>query len=396
MIDDFSLVAFDTQNALDSYVSAALQAAKLKEQRNQNPVYLKRVYETQQFLKGIYKGTIGSHHLREVLSTSDFPLIFGDILDRQLLDRYKTWPATWPQYMKRGSVRDFRQSRRIVMDGLEGPWYPSYVKPELNNVIYDDRLTEAGYVTQVQVYEKGYALNWRMVINDDLDAMASLPDRLARGAQRTESKFAIDLYVDSTGPNATYFSNTNKNIINQTNGAASNNPPLSIQGLRDALTVMYRQVDAGGDPIYIEGATLVVPPSLQITAMEILSAGTLQVVPATSAQGTRYEFANWLKMLKLVVDPYLTVIDTSSNRYTTWYVFANPDGGRPAVEMTFLRGYETPQVYQKAPNTMRVGGSVDPVLGDFEDMSYHYKGIHILGGTLLDPKMAAVSNGSGA
>lgn len=394
---DLELVQFNTPNALDTYVGAVLASSRRKLARNSDPRYLNRLKETQEFLKGVYNGIIGTHHLQEVLSTSDFPIIFGDIVDRQMLGMYQTWPSTWPKYMKRGTVRDFRASRRIALDGMEQPWYPTgYKKPELTNVNYDNDIDETGYTTQVQVYEKGYALNWRMVINDDLDAMSSLPARLARGAARTEGKFSVDLYVDSTGPNSTFFAAGNANLVTTAYGAATSNPPLSVQGLRDAFNVMLRQTDASGDPIFIEGAVLVVPPALRITAMEILSAGTLQVVPATSAQGTRYEFANWLRDLTLVVEPYLPVIDTSANKHTTWYLFANPSSGRPAVEMTFLRGYEQPQVYQKAPNTMRLGGSVDPVLGDFEDMSYHYKGILIIGGTLLDPKMAVVSNGSGS
>lgn len=384
-------------NTFDMIITEANNTVNARDRRMSNPTHLKRLTETAKFLNGVFSGKIPLYRLQEVLSTSDFTYLFGDIVDRQMLITYAEIPNVWSAVAKRGTVRDFRASRRIAVDGLETPFYPTFKKAELEGVKYDNNISETAYTTQVDVYERGIAFNWRMFINDDLDVMSSLPQRLARGARRTEEKMYVTLFVGSGGYNTTFFSNANKNIVNTANGASSNNPALSVQGLRDALTVMALQVDAQANPIYIEGMVLEVPPMLEITAREILTATQLEVVPATSALGTRYVTANYLaSKIKLVVNPYLTTIDQSANKHTTWYLFADPTSGRPALEMSFLRGYEQPMILQKAPNTLRVGGSVDPMLGDFNDMSIHYKGVHILGGTLLDPKMAVVSNGSGA
>jgi hypothetical protein len=387
----------DPSETLDAVLVRANAHSNGKTRRWSNPRYVRRVVETANVIKRIAKGAIPSYYLQETLSTSDFPIIFGDIIDRQMLGMYNASEPVWRGYLGTGTVRDFRQARRVALDGMEGPYYPQYQKAELESVKYDNSLTETGFLTQVQIYEKGYSLNWRMVINDDMDAMSQLAPRLARGAQRTESKFAVSLICGSGGYNSTYFSNANKNLINTTNGAASNNPALSVQGLRDAVNVLARQVDAGGDPIVIEAMTLVVPPALKVTALEILHATAVLINPGVTS-GTGEITKNWLAdQFTLVVDPYLPIVDGSANKHTTWYVFAKPDAGRPAAEVTFLRGYETPQVYQKLPDTMRVGSSTpDVMLGDFNDMSWHFKGVHIIGGTMLDTKMAVVSNGSGS
>jgi hypothetical protein len=368
-----------------------------KNARFRNPAYIARLNECREFLKAVKQGEVASHILQEVLSTSDFPILFGDILDLRLLNFYNQTTPVWRSYAQRGTVQDFRQTRIIALDGLQDPLYPSkFPKPELATVQYDNTLAESQYNTQVQVYERGVAYNWRMLMDRRGAFLNQIPMLLGRAALRTESKFAVSLFMDSTGFDSTFFSNGNANLINTTNGATSNNPPLSVQGLRDALNVMYRQVDSGGDPIMIEGVTLVVPPMLRTTALEILRANQLEIVPATSALGTRYTTPPWVNDFNLAVEWYMpNVASADTNKHTNWAVFADPNVNRPGMEVTFLEGYERPSLWQKAPNTQRVGGSIDPLMGDFQDGSIHQKIMHILGGTLLDPKAAVASNGSG-
>ncbi len=373
------------------------RASQIREAGRHSQNYLVKLEKFSKMLKMLSEGKIRSHQLQEVLTTSDFPILFGDVLDRRLLGQYAQQNTSWQMYAARGTVPDFRSSRIIAIDGLATPFNSAlYNQAENEEVKYDNNIGETGYTTSVSVFEKAWAISWRMFINRALNFIQRVPTLIATGAQRTEEKAVTSLFVGAAGPNSTFFASGNHNIINTTNGAASNNPPLSVQGLRDAFNVMYRQTDAGGDPIAVDMVTLVVPPLLQLTAQEILKAATLEVVPATSALGTRYQTPNWASRIKLAVNWYLPVIDETSNKHTTWYMFADPNVGRPALEVTFLEGYERPSFWQKTPNTMRLGGSVDPMMGDFSDMSQHYKVMHIIGGTLLDPKSAVVSNGSGS
>jgi hypothetical protein len=195
------------------------------------------------------------------------------------------------------------------------------------------------------------------------------PHCLTRAANRTEEKFATDLYSDSTGPDSTFFSVGNANIV-------TGNPALSTSALKTALNIMYAQTDSGGDPIVIEGVTLIVPPLLSAYADEITKAYQLEIVPATSAAGTRYTTPPWVNRFKPTTNWYGPIVDTSANKNTTWYLVATPQD-RPAMEVTFLSGYETPSLWQKAPNAMRLGGSVDPIMGDYDDMSIHQKIMHV-------------------
>src|ERR1019366_5601514 len=194
------------------------------------------------------------------------------------------------------------------------------------------------------------------------------------------------------------------------NGAASNNPPLTVQALNDAMTVMLNQRDIGGDPIQIPGdLILVVGPSLYVTAQNIMHqlsvdvnqmGGTTQLSGSGATQtmfnGQRIKVDNWIvQKMTVVVDPYLPIVTTTAGtKLTQWYIFSDPSSqGRPAIEVGDLRGFETPQLYEKVPNTMRVGGGVEPMLGDFRTMSTELKALMVFGGTVLDGRSAASSTG---
>lgn len=376
------------QRSFSEVWSEARRAAPGKARRFHDPQYLRRLAEMRDFLVAVRKGQVPEWTIRETMATSDFPLLFGDILDTRLLNQYTATPNTWSQYAQRGTVNDFRRTRMIALDGIQQPLYPANRKAELEGTTESNALTETPYYTNVEVYERGVSFNWRMLMNRRGDFLSRLPAFLTRAAVRTEEKFASDLYMDSTGPDATFFSVGNANIV-------ASNPALSTAALKTALNTMYAQVDSGGDPIVIEGVILVVPPLLSLTADEITKAFQLEFVPATSAAGTRFTTPAWVNRFKPVTNWYQPVVDTSANKHTTWYLFAQPQD-RPAMEVTFLNGYETPTLWQKAPNMQRLGGAVDPIMGDYDDNSIHQKIMHIIGGTLIDPKMAVASNGSGS
>lgn len=388
---------------LDDIIAAS--GPRLSKRARSDPDYLAKLGETATFLADVLDGRVSTYWLQEALSTSDFPILMGDILDRQLLGRYQEIQPTWSNYARRGTVRDFRTVRRVALDGLEGRYYPTYNRPELAEGKEQNNLAETGYTYAVDVYEKRTALSWRQLVNDDLDAFRDIPDRLARGARRTEEYFATTLFVDASGPHASMYTSGNKNIINATNAGGpftAVNPPLSIAGLQQAFAVFGNMRDADGEPIMVESAELVVPPALEVVAMNILNATEVWVTtasgdPAGGTAAQQLHVSNWVRnKLRVSVNPYIPVVASSANGSASWFIFATPDSGRPALEIGFLRGYEQPGLYKKASNTMRIGGGIEETLGDFDTGEIQYKGMHIIGGTRLSPIMTIASNGSGS
>lgn len=369
-----------------------------------SPQYKMKLAEAARFVAGLLRGNIPPYRLKEVMSTSDFPIYFGDILDRTMLAHYDNWPSTWEGIAKRRVLNDFREAKVFlpatgadgVLDAVaEGAPYP------------DDSLAEQSPLTwSVKKYGRTVPFTWETLINDDLDQLKDVPERLGVAAKRTENDLVTRLYVASTGPHTSLYTSGNKNQIVTANGAGIDNPALSIAGVQDAFTVLGRMVDETGQPIRREMVTLVVPPDLEIVANNILN--SIQIMATDPAAGgvpddssgsgyQRLVMNNWIRnRFNVVVDPYLPLVNTTCG-HTAWYLFANPNNSRPALQIGFLRGHEAPEIWMKSPNAVRVGGgTVNPLDGDFDTDSVTYRVRHVVGQTRVDAKATVASKGTNA
>lgn len=324
---------------------------------------------------------------REGMTRSDFPLLTGDVIDRMALARYNTFPSPWKQFATTKTLRDFRTVRRIAMNGLEGQWSDV---PETDEFQYGSA-SETGYTYTPKKYVKGAKISFETIMNDDLDQFTSIPDRLGRGGARTVNKFVTGLYVDANGPHASLYTVGNANKV-------TSNAVLSVTALGTAWSILRQMTDTDGEPIMVESAVLVVPPALEVTARNILNSVQIWATTQGGATGQEVHYNNWIGgSLQLAVDPYIPVVASSANGNTSWFVFANPQISRPAIEVGFLAGFQEPQLYQKVSDTMRVGGGgVDQAVGSWGSMAQEYKGIIAFGGTRLDAKCTVSSNGSGS
>ncbi len=340
--------------------------------------------QTPAVMRAIMSNYPGLIRVSETMTTSDFPYLTGDVLDRMLLARYREFPAAWRQFAKVATLRDFRTVRRIASDGLEGQWEAI---PEQDEVTYG-ALSEANYTYAPAKYGKAAKLSFEAMMNDDLGAFEEIPNRLGRGGARTVAKFVAGLYVDANGPHASLYTAGNANIV-------TGNPTLSIAGLNAAWSTLRSQTDADGEPIMVEAAVLVVPPALEVTARNILNAIQVFMTSAGGASGQELQVSNWIGgSLSMVVDPYIPVVASTAGA-TSWFLFAAPSVGRPALEVGFVRGMQEPVLYQRLADTMRVGGGVDQMAGAFATMSQEYKGVLAFGGARLDAKATVASSGSG-
>lgn len=325
----------------------------------------------------------------EMMTTSDFAQLFGDVIDRQILAKYASAPIQWDMVAKRGRVRDFRTVKRFTLDGGE-----AILDEVKQQAPYPAAaLADNEYTYSVKKYGRRIPLSWETLINDDLDAFRDIPDRLGNAARRSEERFASDLYAGVSGPDGTFFSSGNHNIV-------TSNPVLSMAALQTAYTVLAAQVDADSGPIFIDGTVLVVPPALEVVARNIVNA--TEIIAATGGgDGTgsdQLRVDNWMRnKVKIMVNPWLPILATSANGNTSWYLFADPSVGRPAMEVGFLIGHEQPELFQKSPDALRLGGGLmSPEDGDFDTDSVQWKLRHVFGGTLMDPKSGVASNGTGS
>jgi hypothetical protein len=368
------------------------EGTRLRGRSHDDPRYQEQLAEAAALIGDVAAGRRPSHYLTEALTTSDFPSLFGDVLDRALLGAYREYPTSYPSFVRVSTVRDFREVKRFALDGAEGQLEQVKEKAPYPGASVDD--TADTYT--VSKYGRRLPLTWETMVNDDLDAFRDLPNRLARAARRSEQKFVTTLYVDSSGPHASLYDAGFSNVV-------TGNPVLSLTALQTAMTVLANQRDTDGEPIYFETVYLVVPPALEVTANNIINAMSIDINEAGGSTNTRLRAENWMRnRVKVIVDPYIPIVASSSNGATSWFLFGNPADGRPALEVGFLRGHQEPALFMKRPDAQRIGGTAGPdgELADFDTDSVQYKVRHVFGGTRLTTtggaKSTVASEGDGS
>lgn len=308
-----------------------------------------------------------SRPAREAMSTSDFPILFGDFLNRSLARRYAVAQPVWRRFAARQVVRDFRPAKIIDFMGAGGvldrvPEYGEYPARPFN---------ESEFTTTLAKYGDRLQWSWEMQVNDDLGAFDTAPQALSRGATVTEDYTATSVLCDAAGPNAALF-------------AAVDNKPLTRENLEAAMQQITDVVDEDGNPIDIGTPVLVVPRALQLTAQNIVN--TTETRGQVASGTTRQDIVSGNGLSEtpeIVVNRWLTAINKSANAKTSWYLVPDPNGIRPAVYETFLRGYEAPDLRVKADAGMHLGGGqVDPAEGSFERDDVQYRVRHVVGGNV--------------
>lgn len=331
------------------------------------------------------------HRMAEAQTLGDFPLLMADSIDRELLAGYQEKPTNWTSYARVHTNTDFRDRKIFAVDGGEGV---NDVIPELSG--YPEvQIAESQKTIAVHKRGSRFAFSFEAFVNDDLGALNGTPARMGKKARRTEEHVVTYAFANPTNQ-AVFFTAANKNVLLTSlySDLSDDNTPFSVEGVQDAISVLSRQVDSDGQPIDIEGATIVYPSHLEVAAEKIRN--TLEI-RNTDGAGTTLVQRNWIAgMFNWVPNHQLRLIDTV-NGETGWYVFANPSVSRPALHVARLRGHEAPELFMKSPNAMLVGGgNVDAMMGDFDIDSVEYKVRQFIGAALGDPKCAVFSKGTGS
>ncbi|NCU25484.1 hypothetical protein EOM86_02050 [Candidatus Nomurabacteria bacterium] len=372
---------------MESYNSAGL----IKKGRMDDPGYRKALAEANNLINGVVNGKMPSHLLSEAMGTSDFPILLGDNLSSRLLGAYNEAPSTYQTwcYINR-NVRDFRtQYLKYLNTGnllervKEGQKGPEISVPE-----------EGRYHYAVETYEESMKFSWEMLVNDDLNAFQSLPSTLGQDAKNTVEKFATGLLVDAAGPHASFFKSESGQVNLITN-------KLNADGLRAGVKAFRAIRKPDGSPMNTTPAILAVAPALEETAKDLLGASNLMFANLNTANSKQVGFtlqnSNRFGGLQLCVLDWLPNIVTADGPDDeSWFLLGDPNQGRGAFEMGFLRGIGDQPLVLKKKADAEVMGGVEAAIGDFDSRSFEYKVTHVFGGCQKDWRFAVGSNGSGS
>ena len=338
---------------------------------------LSRITEANDLIyNSMYQGKAVAPHvreylIREALTTSDFPYLFGDVLDRQVLATYKATEPIWKKFTKLSTNKDFRNADRYRFSGGDEALELVNEKGEY----LASARAEARYRLAVQKYGRQFDISWEALINDDLGALQDTPARFARAALRTEHRVVTALYYH--------------NVVLATAGQGNLSVnPLTIANLETGLEWFAAQTDVGGEAIQNRAKYLVVPPALELTARQILTSATKMWTEGAVGVPVPYPTTNVVSNygLELVIDPYITIlgaVTTPLSSVGSWFLFSDPSE-LAALEAAYLRGHERPEICMKASDKVTIGGgAISPLNGDFATDNVFYRVRDVFGANKL-------------
>lgn len=394
-----------------------------------NPVLVEHLRQT---YPGIYSGLGGNLlGLRETMAVTDYQALFSDVIDRLYYGFFNAWPIVNMVLARQKDLRDFRQVKRYMDDGLVAPYTgsdPGAPPPQFallgptpqNGASPPTPATSTAAVTySPYLFQAGASINWAAFVGDDLGIFRDVPKRLAIKGNRGISKFITGLYADANGPNTSgaivgvpgapnnavaLFNSGFNNRISTANGASSTNPRMNSQSIVDGYNILAGQVDSTGDPIMMGGPAYLIYGKFDYgtaknlaNSLELLTS-TQGGVAGSSANlvGQLLRVKNWaMENLTLVYDPYLSTV--AVNRQFSWFMCQSPDmQERPGIEFGTLTGFKEPQLFNEIPTTQRMGGGPDPTMGNFWSNNQNMKAMGVMGGSAIDGRSWVGSDGSGS
>lgn len=324
---------------------------------------LERLTESQQakLNEALEMGSIRRAYevLVESGSTSDFPLLLGDSMNKVLQKAYQQVPDQWRQLVNIATMPDFKEKEILRVSEAD-----DLLEVQEEGEYKDSTLDESQEKYKLSVFGRTFSVGYRAIINDDLDAIRKQPDRFGKSASRLLNTLVFKNVLEAN-PNMSdakaLFHADHKNL---------GNAALAEISLTAAITAMRNQTDEKGTKIVVVPKFLLVPNELEWTARKLLQ--------SAQVPGTANNDENVLRDVGLVpvVCPWLT--DAND-----WYLIADP-ATTDTIEVGFLRGVgEAPQLFLKSPGwTTITGMQVSPF--DMDDEPIKYKVRHIAQAKAVD------------
>jgi len=251
-------------------------------------------------------------------STSDFPILLADVANKSLRDAYGEAPQTHMAISREVTLSDFKPVSRVQLgDG-----------PELDEVLESGEVTygtvgEAKEQIQLKTYAKAISLTRKLIINDDLDALARIPALFGRRAREKEADliWAIITGNPAMADGTALFHADHGNLA--ASGAA-----ISVTTIGAGRLAMRTQTGLDGAVVNVTPRQLIVPAALETVAEQFLAT---VIYPESDANSNPFKGS-----LRPLVEPRL---DASSS--TAWYLAADP-AAIDMIELGRLQGESGP------------------------------------------------------
>lgn len=248
---------------------------------------------------------------RSFHSTSDLPKLFENVANKTLLAAYAEEPQTWRPLARQRNLPDFKSVTDLQIAGqvipeltLEGGEYKA------------GTLTEGKATWKLSTYAKKLAVTRQAIINDDLDALSRVPEMLGRGCRLLESNLVWDLITSGANGATVSLDGQALFVSGHNNTVTGSGSTISIGGMDKAKQKLRNQKDLANNRINLAPAYLVVPTTLETTALQFLYPTGYAPAQLTGSAGPN-PFAMGVQ---LIVEPRL-----DDDSQSVWYLTSSPN-----------------------------------------------------------------------
>lgn len=272
------------------------------------------------------RGTLHEVAERALHSTSDFPIILGDITRQTLLNSYGQYENTFQLFATRTTLSDFRETKVLDIGSA-----PDLKRKNEAGEFTSGTVRESEEGMQLHSYGRKIGFTREMLINDQLNAFMRLVQNWGLKVAKLEGDIVWGAIIDNIKlkDGKGLFHADHKNL-------AAAGTALDKANVIAARLAVRTQKDLDGEPIAVTPKYLFTGSALEVEAQSLVAASH---IPATAAEVV----PQVIKSLVPVYEPRLDKIATKA-----WFLFADAQStmGR-GLHYLHLQGSEAPRTNER-------------------------------------------------
>jgi len=299
-----------------------------------------------------YSGYDRNEIIKRAMSTSDFPVLLGNVANRVLSQAYDEEMGTFDAWTTPVDVADFKTRTEVSLDRFGGRLRKLTEGGEKKN----KETTESAEQWRLFSYGEKIRITREMLINDDLGAFEGIILGFGQMAKRTANGQVYDL-LQNKGDFANYVMGDTKAIFHTDHANyTATGTALGTDSLTAARTLVRRQKDKSGTALNITPKYMIVSPEKETLARQLI---TSEAALGQTNPGIINPFRN---SMDIIVESELSA--------TAWYLAA----ARRTLKVGYLQGTNRrPIVNEKSRD---LSGVEYECVFDFGVFAEDYRGLY--------------------
>lgn len=293
---------------------------------------------------------------RALHSTSDFPLILENVMNKNLLDAYQETPRTFLGLGRRTTVNDFRDKHMYRLGDA-----PSLLPLGENGEYKSATLSESKEKYAIDTFARKIGFTRKMLINDDMSAIDQTPRIFGGAGSRLESDIVWGLLLNydfMKNKTANIKMDDGKALFHSDHGNLLSGGTSALS--KDALNAMRKagrkMKTLDGNFMNVTYNDIVLPEDLEAQAEDLLLPSLLAAKVEDQAPRQK---------LNIIIEPRLSVVSE-----TAWYLFSRM---MDTFEYAYLSGEE--EMYTEVVHSTDIDGLEVKVRKDFGAGLVDYRGM---------------------